>query len=64
MTRYTEFIKQYADDNALSYKEAMKEVKKKDIYKQYKSQQNRTLDISLDSEVEPPNSPKKKKKKN
>ena len=29
MTQYTEFVKQYADDNALSYKQAMKEAKEK-----------------------------------
>ena len=63
MTQYTEFIKQYADDNALSYKQAMKEAKEKDAYQQYKSQKSRTMDISLDTEVEPPPSPPKQKKK-
>ena len=62
-TQYTEFVKQYADDNALSYKQAMKEAKEKDAYQQYKSQKSRTMDISLDTEVEPePPSPPKKKK--
>ena len=63
MTQYTEFVKQYADDNALSYKQAMKEAKELDAYQQYKSQKNRTMDISLDTEVEPPSPPKKKEKK-
>ena len=63
MTQYTEFIKQYADDNALSYKEAMKEVKEKDVYQQYKNKLTRTMDISLDTEVEPPVPEKKKEKK-
>ena len=63
MTQYTEFIKQYADDNALSYQQASKEAKEKDAYQQYKSQKNRTLDISLDTEVEPPLMEKKKEKK-
>ena len=47
----------------MSYKEAMKEVKEKDAYRQYQNQLTRTVDISLDSEVEPPPSPPKKKKK-
>ena len=70
MTQYTEFIKQYADDNALSYKQAMIEAKEKDAYQQYKNKLSRTVDISLDTEVEPPHSPphsppkqKKKEKK-
>ena len=70
MTQYTEFIKQYADDNALSYKQAMIEAKEKDAYQQYKNKLSRTVDISLDTEVEPPHSPphsppkqKKKRKK-
>ena len=63
MTKYTEFIKQYADDNALSYKQAMMEAKEKDAYQQYKNQKNRTVDISLDTEVEQPPSPPKQKKK-
>ena len=63
MTQYTEFVKQYADDNALSYKQAMKEAKEKDTYQQYKSQKSRTMDISLDTEVEPPLPEKKKGKK-
>ena len=63
MTQYTEFIKQYADDNALSYKQAMKEVKEKDVYQQYKNKLTRTMDISLDTEVEPPVPEKKKEKK-
>ena len=60
MTQYIEFIKQYADDNALSYKQAMKEVKEKDVYQQYKNKLTRTMDISLDTEVEPPVPEKKK----
>lgn len=60
MTQYTEFIKQYADDNAMSYKEAMKEVKEKDVYRKYQNQLTRTVDISLDTEVEPPILEKKK----
>ena len=63
MTQYTEFIKQYADDNALSYKQAMIEAKEKDAYQQYKNKLSRTVDISLDTEVEPPHSPPKQKKK-
>ena len=63
MTQYTEFIKQYADNNALSYKQAMMEAKEKDAYQQYKNQKNRTVDISLDTEVEQPPSPPKLKKK-
>ena len=63
MTQYTEFIKQYAVDNALSYKQAMMEAKEKDAYQQYKNKLSRTVDISLDTEVEPPHSPPKQKKK-
>ena len=63
MTQYTEFVKQYADDNALSYKQAMKEAKEKDAYQQYKNKLSRTVDISLDTEVEQPPSPPKQKKK-
>ena len=59
MTQYTEFVKQYADDNALSYKQAMKEAKEKDAYQQYKNKLSRTMDISLDTEVEQPPSPPK-----
>ena len=62
MTQYTEFVKQYADDNALSYKQAMKEAKEKDAYQQYKNKLSRTIDISLDTEVEQPPSPPKQKK--
>jgi len=33
MTAYTEFIKQYATDNNLTYREAQQEVKENDDYK-------------------------------
>lgn len=59
MTKYTEFIKQYAVDNDMSYKEATKDAK--EAYQQFKSKDSRTLDISLDSEVEPLPLPPKKK---
>ena len=51
MTQYSEFMKQYAQENSLSYKQAMKEGK--GAYQNWKKKDDMTLDLSFDTEVEP-----------
>ncbi len=50
MTQYSEFMKKYAQDNNLTYKQAMKEGK--DAYDQWKMKKKEVVNEELIEEIE------------